>query len=188
MRIRGLVALLGVVTLVLSCGGGDGDITDPNGPGGGGGQVFGDIAYVASVAEIEHTLTEVKQLSVQVDLTNQTGEQLARAYPAGCPVRVRLYRPLDGALVYDESRTPCTAENPVDFTIGPHGTVQPASGPRNPWFVHGDTIAAPATYNAAALVRIVGQNPIEIDSGTYRLPFCKDSIPAGGLPFTHCAY
>jgi hypothetical protein len=90
--------------------------------------------------------------------------------------------------VYDESRFECVADNLIDFTIGPFGTFQLASGARNPWEVSGDSLATPATYNAAALVRVVGQSPIEIDAGTYRLPFCKDSFPPGGLPFKHCAY
>ena len=185
MRIRSLVVCAALVTLVLSCSSGEGDVSEPTAPGG---QVFGDLAYSARVLEVEHTQTTVKQLTLRVELTNQSDEMLSRAYPAGCPVRIRLYRVLDNALVYDESRFPCGAESPIGFSLGPQQSIAISSGTRNPWEVAGDSLPVPASYYAAALVRVVGQNPIEIDAGVYRLPFCRDSFPPGAYPITYCSY
>jgi len=156
------VALLGAP---LACGG-----TDAAGPAPPG-NVLDGVAYTASVEILD------KLVVLRVTLTNTTTGAITRSYPAGCPVRIRLYRLTDNALVYDESQAPCGSTTPVSVTIAPQQSASLTSGPRYRCTIAGDSLPTPATYFAAALVRIVGMNPIELDAGTYSIPKCPEEAP-----------
>jgi hypothetical protein len=88
-------------------------------------------------------------------------------------VRLRLYRESDQVLVYDEGRMPCTVTTPVGLRIDAQATVVLTSGNRYNPSIAGDSLP-PGMYRGAALLRITGLNPIEIDAGTYRLARCTE--------------
>lgn len=155
----------------VACGKG-GDIVDPDGNGGP--AVLDGLALSAQVAEVVHQTTSVKQITIQVTLRNTTNQQIVRSYPAGCPVLMRFYNPLDLALSYDEGRRECTVTTPVEIRLDPQEATILTSGLRFPWEILGDSLASGA-YFAAALLRIVGANPVEIDAGTYVIPHCEQS-------------
>jgi len=182
MRRRGSAVLIALLGSALACGGGD--AAGPSQPG----NVIDGVAYTATVEEVVHFATTVKQVTIRVTLTNTTAATVTRSYPAGCPVRMRFYRMTDDKLVYDESQFPCGTTNTVSVTIGPKQSATVASGTRNPWEIAGDSLPVPATYYAGAIVRIVGMNPIELDAGTYRLPRCVEVFPPMGMPYTECTY
>jgi hypothetical protein len=157
----------------LACGKG-GDIVDP---GEGGPTVLDGVALSAEVVEIIHDATSVTQLAMQVRLTNTTSQLIVRSYPSGCPVLMRFYNPLDLSLAYDEGQRPCLVTTPVEIRLQPQESIMLTSGVRFPWQITGDSLAAGAYY-AAALLRITGVNPIEIDAGIYAIPHCEETVGA----------
>jgi hypothetical protein len=160
--------LSGALLTAMACGRG-GDIVDP---GDGGPTVLDGIALSAQVVEVIHDATSVTQLTMRVTLTNTTNQVLVRNYPAGCPVLMRFYHPLDFSLAYDEGQRPCTVTTPVEFRLEPQESMTLTSGLRFPWEILGDSLGSGAYY-AAALLRITGSNPIEIDAGTTSIPHCE---------------
>jgi hypothetical protein len=123
-----------------------------------------DLALAAAVVEI----ADGRMVSVQAFLTNNTSGDIAVSYPAGCPVRIRLYRQGDDALVYDEAGFPCSFAVTATLTLSPGQTRTLTSGGRFPWTVSGDSIPV-GPYRATGIVRIIGENPVELEAGTYHL-------------------
>jgi hypothetical protein len=165
--------MIAAAALGAACGKG-GDVVEPNGNGN---AVLDGIALSAEVVEITHTVTSVVQVTMQVTLRNTTSAAITRSYPAGCPVRMRFYDAQTLTLVYDEGQRPCPVTTPVQFTIQPQESMMLATGVRFPWDILGDSLAS-AAYYAAALVRITGLNPIEVDAGVYAIPHCEE-LPVG---------
>ena len=153
----------------VACGRG-GDIVDPNGNGGT--PVLNGLALTAQVIEVEHEMTSVIQVTMRVTLTNTTDAPIVRSYPAGCPVLMRFYHSLDLSLAYDEGRRPCSVTTPVSFSVQPQESITLTSGLRFPWEILGDSLGSGAYY-AAALLRVTGINPIEVDAGVYAIPHCE---------------
>ena len=167
-RWRSLAALLPVAAAV-ACGGN----ASASGPIGVSNE-FGGVAYAAEIREIVATTT--RRFSAFVTMTNTKGLAVTRTYPAGCPVRIRLYRASDGVLVYDESRRPCTYSEPVTLTLNAGESKTLQSGVRWPPDVLGDSLAA-VRYFVGAVVQTEGAQLVEIAAGVYRMPLCVE-IPA----------
>jgi len=164
MRPASIIAIV-LSSLSAACGN-EGEIVDPGSTGDT--SVLGGIVLSAVMVDVTPWY-----LGAQVTLTNTTDLKLERSYPAGCPVLLRLYREPDQTLVYDEGRRPCNVTTPIAFEIDAQATAVLSSGTRFNPTVAGDSIPA-GTYRAAALLRITGFNPIEIDAGTYRLARCDE--------------
>jgi hypothetical protein len=130
------------------------------------------VTITAAVVELSDKL-----VSVQATLSNTTAERIDLHYPAGCPVRIRLYRALDDALVYDEGIWECNYDVGVDLTVPPGGRRVLTSGTRFSWEIAGDSLPLGA-YVARAILRIVGQNPIEVEAGLYNLRVVSPPGPA----------
>lgn len=155
--------------LASGCGGG-GDITDPLDE-----ELIPGVTLSASVVELdvtEATGSRIKMVSAEVALQNTTAEPIEHSYPGGCPVRMRLYRQSDNALIYDQTLFPCNVSAVQSFTLPAQGAKSFTSGARFPWEVAGDSIP-PATYRATAVFRVTGLDPVEIEAGTYRVPTCN---------------
>jgi hypothetical protein len=161
-----LVAVAGGVG-AAACGGS----ASGSGPTGTNNQYAG-VAYSATVEEIPAVTT--RRFTVMVTLRNTTGQTVTRSYPAGCPVRIRLYRLLDGALVYDESDIECAFADPTTITLAPGESRTLQSGPRWPPAVVGDSLPA-STYNVRAVLKTEGTEPVEISAGAYRIPDCRET-------------
>ncbi len=170
-----------VAAFLAGCGDG-GTVTDPLDGGG----IAPGLTVTGLVQEIIHdcdTCTDIKQLTVQITITNQSDVARTVYYEAGCPVRIRLY-PLNGTVaVYDEARLPCPVTTLVPLTVLAGGTQTMTSGSRQPWVVHGDSIPM-GPYRAVGLVRLLGDAPVAVEAGTYLLPFCTDE----GVVFMMCTY
>ena len=103
---------------------------------------------------------------------NTTNETVEYNYPAGCPVRFRLYDLTTDALVYDQTANGCNVTTVAPLPLGPQQSRTLTSGTRFPWEVSGDSIPTSVTYRATAVLRITGENPIELEAGNYRIPTC----------------
>jgi hypothetical protein len=166
-RSRSLATLL-IVATAASCGGN----ASASGPIGVSNE-FGGVAYTAEIREIVSTTT--RRFMVVVTLSNTRGIAATRTYPAGCPVRIRLYRVSDGVLVYDESKTPCAVTDPVTVTLFAGESMTLQSGVRWPPNVLGDSLAA-VRYYVGAVVQTEGTQFVEIAAGVYRMPLCVELV------------
>ncbi len=160
--------LLGMA--VIACGE-QGGVFDP----GGGDELVAGLSASAEVVEILHEFTQEKQLTLQVSLRNRSTAPITVFYEAGCPVRVRLYRPQQVVPAYDESRLACPVTTLVPVVVAANSTQTLTSGTRFPWVIHGDSLER-GTYRATAVARLLGDAPIELAAGTYRLPNCGDPV------------
>ena len=177
------LACAGAFASVISCGD-SGSVVDA-----GGNDAIDGLQFSSTVALIDGGggYETIKLVSIRVVITNTSDQVTTRHYPAGCPVRLRLYE-LGGAgsLVYDESQEPCNVNATVSFTLQPGASVVLSSTPHFPWEVGGDSLRV-GPYEAAGMVRITGENPFELPAGRYDLPLCVViTPPGGGLPFTEC--
>ncbi len=145
--------LLAALWLLAACQV-EGGITDPSVDG----QVVDGLALTAAA----------EGLTLRVTLRNTTTNAITISYPAGCPVRIRLYRLLDGARVYDEARLACGAPELVPFRIDARASRALHSGWRTVCFVRGDSLPV-GEYRAAAIVQLVGDAPVEVEAGPYFL-------------------
>lgn len=150
-----------VVALVLVSTAGCG--TDPSGPK----TEYDGVKYTASVNTIQSGMS-LTQFAVLVKLENMTTATVTRTYPAGCPVRVRLYRESDGRLVYDETSRPCSFTEPATITLPSRTTHTLTSGPRLPGTVLGDSLPV-ATYTVRAVVTTEGTTHVEVLAGSYAI-------------------
>ena len=127
---------------------------------------FDGVKYTAAVVLVPtggQTL-----LSVVVTLTNTGGETRSRTYPASCPVRIRLYRSADNALLYDETRRACSAEPTATVSLASLESKTLQSGVRFPGTIAGDSLPF-TTYVVRAVVLTEGTKEVLINAGTYAL-------------------
>jgi hypothetical protein len=169
-------------------------VTEPDG------EVIEGIGLAANMSLIvSNAEANIYLVAGQVTLTNTAETAITLHYPAGCPVRMRLTEPgANGEIVYDESSLPCNLAASVDVTLQPGASTTLASTPRFPWDVAGGSTCisddgvvgpacvAPGSYVASVILRITGENPIEVDAGNYRLPRCIIVGPPGGIRSTQC--
>jgi hypothetical protein len=116
-----------------------------------------------------------RPVSVQATLTNTSSDPIEISYPAGCPVRMRFYN-ADDALVYDETTLPCLFTVVTSFTLEPGQARTLTSGAKYSWVISGDSLPR-GQYRTAAILRLTGMTPIELEAGTYDL--IMTSPPAG---------
>jgi hypothetical protein len=135
--------------------------TDPVGPK----TEYGGVKYTAAVNTIQSGMS-LTQFAVLVTLENMTTATVTRTYPAGCPVRIRLYRDSDGKRVYDETLRTCAFTNPATLQLTSRATFTLTSGPRLPGTVLGDSLPV-ATYIVHAVVQTEGTTVVEIAAGSY---------------------
>jgi hypothetical protein len=164
---RTLMIVAGAGAVAAAACGGNASGSGPTGTN----NEFAGVAYTATVEEIPALTT--RRFTVMVTLRNTTGQTVTRSYPAGCPVRIRLYRLLDGELVYDESDLECAFADPATITLAPGESKTLQSGPRWPPAVVGDSLV-PSTYNVGAVLKTEGTTAVEISAGAYRIPDCRE--------------
>lgn len=124
------------------------------------------IEYTASTSELEFDGTV--NLLVTLTIENKTADPVTLTYPAGCPLRIRLYRLQDDALRYDETRVACTVTDPVQLTIQPQTSRSLGSGFRNMTGIAGDSLAF-TNYRVVAVPRTEGSSIIEVSAGSITL-------------------
>lgn len=146
---------VGVLIAVAGCG------TDGTGPQ----TDFDGVRYSATVSTIQSGQS-LTQFTVLVTLENLTTATVTRTYPAGCPVRVRLYRQADGARVYDEVLLTCSVTTPATITLTSRESKTLTSGPRTPASVLGDSLTA-GTYIVHGVAQTEGATFVELNGGTY---------------------
>jgi hypothetical protein len=121
------------------------------------------IVYSASASE---TLIDGGyRLLVTLSIENTTVAPVTLTYPATCPIRIRLYRPSDNALVYDETRVPCASDESATLTLSPQTTRSLGSGFRRMGAIMGDSIVV-ASYRVVAVPRTEGARVLEISAGS----------------------
>ena len=127
------------------------------------GEVIPGVSITASVAG-----GDAGFLIASVSFNNRTREPVQVHYPAGCPVRLQFYRRGRSAPVFDEGGFPCDVATIVPFEIPSLTTRDLVSGFRSPNTILGDSLT-PGQYDVIAILRITGEQPIEIEAGTVRL-------------------
>jgi hypothetical protein len=131
--------------------------------------VFGGVKYTARVVEYDVGIAAPSLVfSVVVTLTNTGTAQQTRTYPASCPVRVRLYRETDGALMYDETRRDCDPQPTATINLGGQESKELQSGIRYPSVMAGDSLPF-TTYTVRAVVTTEGSKLVLVTAGTYQL-------------------
>ena len=155
MRVPRKLVVLFWLTAIAGCG------TNPVGPK----TEYDGVKYTAVVNTIQSN-NSLTQFTVLVTLENMTTATVTRTYPAGCPVRIRLYRVTDAKLVYDETARACGFTNPATLTLTSRATIKLTSGPRLPGTVLGDSLPV-ATYTVHAVVSTEGTTFVEIAAGSY---------------------
>ena len=110
---------------------------------------------------------------VLVKLENTTTAVLTRTYPSGCAVRIRLYRPIDGKRVYDETQWPCIYNTPATITLQSRATYQLSSGARTG--ILGDSLPT-ANYAVHGVVATEGTALVEVDAGTFNLSLAANPL------------
>lgn len=146
---------------------------DPAGPDGDDGELFDGLELGATVVHIAGggSIPPGTILAVEVSLRNTTSATIEKSIPAGCAVRARLYLGNDNP-VYDQTVLPCNVSTTIPLIVAPGETKHLSSGTHFPFAIEADSVPA-AIYRATAVLRITGENPIELDAGTYRLPHCS---------------
>jgi hypothetical protein len=128
---------------------------------------FDGVRYTATVSTIQSGMS-LTQFAVLVTLENMTTTTVSRTFPAGCPVRIRLYRQADGRLVYDETQRTCDFTTTTTIQLQSRETHTLTSGPRLPGTVLGDSLSS-ATYSVHGVAATEGATMVELAAGTYLL-------------------
>lgn len=154
MRVSQSVTV-GILIAVAGCG------TDGTGPQ----SDFDGVRYSAMVSTIQSGQS-LTQFTVLVTLENLTTATVTRTYPAGCPVRVRLYRAADGVRVYDEMMLTCSVTTPATITLTSRESKTLTSGPRTPASVLGDSLQG-GNYTVHGVAQTEGATFVELGAGSY---------------------
>lgn len=162
MRMNPAVCAIAGALAIVSCGGSD----DPAGPAG---ETTNGIVYSARANAITAS-TYLPGFNIILTLSNPTGNAVTVTYPAGCPVRVRLYRLLDDRLMYDETKVTCQVTSPATMTLQAGQTRTVGSGSRENCAVAGDSIVMNAVYRFTAVPQMEGATTLELPAGELNLP------------------
>jgi hypothetical protein len=138
----------------------EGDVTGPGSTSG--------ATYTAIVSEVRFSQSLPPSMLVTLNVTNPTAAPLTLTYPAGCAVRIRLYRALDDSLAYDETKLPCSLETPASVTLSPHTSLSMGSGFRGMLAIAGDSLAL-TLYRVTAVPGIEGDRQLEVAAGNITL-------------------
>lgn len=131
--------------------------------------VFDGVRYTARVVTYDVGIMKpILVFAVFVTMTNTGAGQQTRTYPAACPVRLRLYRQTDGALMYDETRRSCDPQPATTITLAGQETKELQSGIRYPSTIAGDSLPF-TTYLVRAVLATEGSTLVTVPAGTYQL-------------------
>jgi hypothetical protein len=120
------------------------------------------IEYTAGTSELRFEGNV--NLMVTLTIANRSAEPITLTYPAGCPVRIRLYRVADDSLRYDETRLTCTVTNPAQLTLQPQSSRSFGSGFRSMPRMAGDSLQF-TLYRVAAVPTTEQESILEIPAG-----------------------
>jgi hypothetical protein len=122
------------------------------------------VSYEMAGSEFLPSSNLPPNILVVMSVQNDGAVPVDKQYPAGCPVRLRVYRNLDDQLLYDETRLPCTVEGSATFRILPGETRSIGSGFRSMTQIMGDSIPC-GRYRLVGIPQMEGGTIIEIDAG-----------------------
>lgn len=103
-------------------------------------------------------------LMIVMSVENEGSVPVEKSYPAGCPVRIRIYRDLDDTLIYDETKLGCSNSDPATFRVLPGETRTIGSGFRQMTQIMGDSIPC-GRYRLVGVPQMEGDEVIEIPAG-----------------------
>lgn len=122
-------------------------------------------------------------LLLVMGLRNVSAATVDRSYPAGCPVRIRIYRTLDSALLYDETRLACALTDPASMRLVAGESRTIGSGFRQMTQIMGDSIPC-GTYRVVGVPQTEGSKVIEVEAGEATLR----AYPAWPAPNANAVY
>jgi hypothetical protein len=163
ISLRHLALAVPFTLFAVACG----DDDDATGPTSNTASADG-IVYSARVDLIQNVLYPTKPpafFQITATLTNRRAVMLTRTFPAGCPVRIRLERDADNAVVYDETRRPCADAPSTVVNVEPNLQRTISSGMKVFDSFRGDSIPE-GTYTVFATLQPAGASPIVLRAGT----------------------
>lgn len=158
-----------LATLALGCS--DSEPTDPNDT-----QAINGVELTGEIVVIPGGISAFASgmvLSAKVEARNVTSQNVDITYPVSCPVRIRLYRPADDRLIYDQTQFDCDASLVTTLHLGAGQTHSFTTGNTTPTAIEADSVAA-GYYRAVGVFRTTGNNPIEVELGQFRLAHCPN--------------
>ena len=161
MRMNPAVCAIVGALVVVSCGGSDSTTEPP-------GETTNGVVYSARAFAMTAS-TYTPGFNVVLTLENPTANSVTLTYPAGCPVRVRLYRLLDDRLMYDETRLTCQITSPADLILQAGATRTIGSGSRENCAVAGDSLLMNTSYRFVAVPQMAGATSLEVPAGELNL-------------------
>lgn len=122
------------------------------------------LTYQMEGSEFQPSGALPPNLLVIMSAQNGASVPIETSYPAGCPIRLRIYRQLDSALLYDETQLACAVPSPVSFRVQPGETRSIGSGFRQMTQIMGDSIPC-GRYRLVGVPQTEGTKVIEIEAG-----------------------
>jgi hypothetical protein len=107
-------------------------------------------------------------LIATVSFHNRTPAAVDVEYPAGCAVRLRLFRSGRRDSAFDERSLACDASVTLPLAIPAQETRTLVSGFRSPDAILGDSLPS-GRYDVVAVLRLAGHEPVEISAGSLTL-------------------
>jgi hypothetical protein len=123
-----------------------------------------ELNYSMEPSEFQPSSALPPNLLLIMTVQNGATVPIERTYPAGCPVRLRIYRQLDSALLYDETKVACTVDTPVTFLVQPGESRAIGSGFRQMTQIMGDSIPC-GHYRLVGVPQTERTTVIEIEAG-----------------------
>jgi hypothetical protein len=138
--------------------GGSSDSTAPSD------EVQSEVQYSMQSSETNLDVDLPPNLLLVMRMENPSAAAIERVYPAGCPIRFRIYRSLDNTLLYDETKLACTLTTPVTMRIQPGEARTIGSGFRQMPGIMGDSIPC-GTYRLVGVPGTEGTKVVEVEAG-----------------------
>jgi len=123
-----------------------------------------EVEYSMQSSETNLDVDLPPNLLLAMTIGNTSSAAVDRVYPAGCPIRFRIYRTLDDSLVYDETKVACSLTTPATIRIQPGEQRTIGSGFRQMTGIMGDSIPC-GTYRLVGVPGTEGTQVIEVEAG-----------------------
>ena len=149
------------VGVALAFGSACGSSSDATGPED---DVSGDIEYSMQSSETNLDVDLPPNLLLVMTMANRSSGAVEKVYPAGCPIRFRIYRSLDNQLLYDETKVACSLTTPVAISLQPGESRTIGSGFRQMPGIMGDSIPC-GTYRLVGVPGTEGTTVVEVEAG-----------------------